>query len=65
MNSYKSKEHENDPKYNIAIAIPEFTSYYGLMTGPAFTLPYAFMILFAVKQFQFDKKIGTFDRQNE
>jgi hypothetical protein len=51
VNSYKSPLHVNDPYYNIADAIPEFPQYYGLMTGPAFTLPYAFMLLFAVSSF--------------
>ena len=54
MNSYKSPDHVGDPKYNIADAIPNYTQYYGIMTGPASTLPYAFMLLFAVIRYIFN-----------
>jgi len=49
VNSYDSSAHQGDPKYFIKDAIPSYTRFYGLLVGPAFTIPYAVPLLFTVK----------------
>lgn len=44
VSSYPDKK---DPFFSIEAALPGFSESYGLLTGPAFTLPYAFLLLFA------------------
>lgn len=44
---FKADGKEDDPKYNLSKAIPNFTdAKYGLLAGPTFTLVYATLILF-------------------
>lgn len=48
VNSYNNPEHAGDPEYSIKDAIPGYTGLYGLLSGPAFTIPYAVPLLFTV-----------------
>jgi len=44
---FKADGKESDPKYNLSVAIPNFSdAKYGLLAGPTFTLVYATLILF-------------------
>lgn len=45
---YGKEPQKYDPYYSIVVAIPEVSTYYGLLAGAAFTLPISVVGIFMV-----------------